>query len=104
MQPLPIRGLSVSRTDQKVIDQILSEKRTQVAQDWNDEEYFELFAAQQVLRNFPLDLEEIESGIVGGGNDGGIDSFYLIVNGKLIRDSDSTRDLKNLKQNIVMDL
>ena len=28
--------------------------------------------------------ENIESGLVGGGNDGGCDSLYIICNGKFI--------------------
>ena len=37
------------------------------------DDYFEFFAAQQVLkeRRFNLDPTEIESGIYGGGDDGG---------------------------------
>jgi len=50
---------------------------------------FELFACDQVLKGFDLSPDEISAGIVGGGNDGGIDGVYTFVNGELIaEDSD----------------
>src|SRR5712671_6945907 len=104
MLRLPLEGLTVSATDITVLDQILSQKHAQLAPEMKDDEYFEFFAAQQVLRSFQLDAEELQSGVVGGGDDGGIDAFYLIVNGRLIRETDDAEDLKLLKQNVVIDL
>lgn len=38
------------------------------------------------MRDFDLSDEEIESGIFGGGDDGGVDAFYFFVNRTLIQD------------------
>lgn len=38
------------------------------------------------------------------GSDGGIDGFYLLVNGRFISDLEAAEDLKSLKQNVVIDL
>ncbi|MFU0524790.1 abortive phage resistance protein [Peptoniphilus lacrimalis] len=46
--------------------------------------YFEHFAASQVLKDFNLSDEEIDSGNSGGGNDGGCDNLYIFLNGELI--------------------
>ena len=46
--------------------------------------YFEHFAASQVLKDFNLSDEEIDSGNSGGGNDGGCDSLYIFLNGELV--------------------
>lgn len=46
--------------------------------------YFEHFAASQVLKDFNLSDEEIDSGNSGGGNDGGCDNLYLFLNGELV--------------------
>ena len=46
--------------------------------------YFEHFAASQVLKNFNLSDEEIDNGNSGGGNDGGCDNLYVFVNGELL--------------------
>lgn len=114
---LPIEGLSVSESDVKVIDEILSAKHAEVAPDLKDDEFFEFFAAQQVLRNYALSPTDILNGMVGGsgqkekkpddkdsGSDGGIDGFYLLVNGRFISDLEAAEDLKALKQNVVIDV
>lgn len=46
--------------------------------------YFEHFAASQVLKDFNLSDEEIDNGNSGGGNDGGCDNLYIFLNGELI--------------------
>lgn len=50
----------------------------------NESEYFEFFAATQILKNYNLSDDEILEGITDGGNDGGCDSAYLFLNGNLI--------------------
>lgn len=46
--------------------------------------FFEFFAASQVLKNYNLSDEEIENGVVGGGNDGGCDGIYIFLNDELV--------------------
>ena len=97
-------------TDLTVLKEILAQRKAELDPSKKDDEFFEFFSAQQVLRDYQLDPEEIRSGLVGQtsvpsspGTDGGIDAIYLLVNGRLIRDLDQAHDLKNLKQNIVLD-
>jgi len=98
-------------TDLTVLDEILAQRKTEQDSQMNDDEFFEFFTAQQVLRDYQLDPEEIKCGVVGQatqskspGTDGGIDAMYLLVNGRLIRDLDQAKELKTLKQNIVFDV
>lgn len=50
---------------------------------------FEIFSSDLVLRPYGLGSEEIRAGIVGGGQDGGIDSIYVFFDDNLIEeDSD----------------
>jgi hypothetical protein len=44
-----------------------------------DVDFFEYLSATQLLKTYDLSQDEIESGIMGGGNDGGIDGFYVMV-------------------------
>lgn len=101
----------MSNNDLAVLEEILLQ--TKAAQDpqATDGEFFEFFSAEQVLRDFSLDPEEINSGIVGQeshkgktGTDGGIDSMYLLVNGTLIRDVEQAKSLSSHKQNITFDV
>jgi AIPR protein len=54
---------------------------------------FEIFASELALRPFGLGIEEIEAGIVGGGQDGAIDSVYVFFDDMLLdEDSDLVSD------------
>lgn len=46
-------------------------------------EAFEYFATEQILKQYELTQDQIQSGNVDGRNDGGIDEFFVIVNGHL---------------------
>ncbi|MDR2652394.1 MAG: AIPR family protein [Prevotellaceae bacterium] len=48
-----------------------------------EDDFFEFFAAAQVLKDFVLSDEEIENGICGGSLDGGCDAIYLFADGIL---------------------
>lgn len=83
-------------TDQSVaiLQQLLEQSRKNDYPDLKPDKFFEIFAAQQILKRqrFNLDPPEIESGIVGGDGDGGVDGFYLFVNRKYVRE-DTPSDL-----------
>ena len=55
-------------------------------------DYFEHFAASQVLKNFNLSDEEIDNGNSGGPLDGGCDNLYIFLNDELIT-TDQTENL-----------
>ncbi|TCJ34573.1 AIPR family protein [Parafrankia sp. BMG5.11] len=49
---------------------------------------FEVFVSELVMRSYGLQLDEVEAGVVGGGQDGAIDSVYTIFDDVLL-DEDS---------------
>jgi hypothetical protein len=49
-------------------------------------ELFERFVLDQVLKGFDLSDDDIDTGRVDGRHDGGIDGFYVFVNGRLVVD------------------
>jgi hypothetical protein len=53
---------------------------------------FERFCIEQILKDADLSDEEIESGILGGSDDGGVDAFYFFVNRTLIQDETELPD------------
>lgn len=91
---LPKDNQSMSDTDLAVLNEIVKQKKAELDPLTSDSEFWEFFSAQQILRDYQLDPEEVKFGIVGqesnssAGTDGGVDSIYLIVNGKLIRDEE----------------
>lgn len=87
--------------DPVLLGQILHQKRSALAPELDDGEYFELFVAEEVLKDHGLSYEELEDGLVGGGNDGGIDGIWLFANGELVRED---TDLTGLRRNVELEL
>ena len=87
--------------DKIILDEILKQHQDEVDSDVTPSEFFELFTAEQVLKDFDLSYDEIESGLIGDGGDGGIDGIYLFVNGELVQEDP---DYDHIKKNITLDL
>ena len=76
----------MSSNDQEILKAVLSQRRAQVAPDSTSHDYFELFCAEQILKNFDLTYDELKTGVVDGEHDGGVDSVYGFVNGELVHE------------------
>jgi hypothetical protein len=68
----------------------------------SDSSFFEIFAAQQALKDHDLSDVEIKNGIVGEGNDGGIDGLYFFVNGSSIQQE--IKSYEQWKKNILLEI
>lgn len=83
---------------QVILEDVIQQFKSERAPEMSDAEYFEVFTAEQLLKNYSLSYDEIEAGIVDGEHDGGVDSIFAFVNGELItEDFDPTpfkRDVK----------
>lgn len=91
----------MASNDQIIFDQALEQQRQQRAPSSSKSEFFEMYVAEQVLKDFDLSDEELEAGVVGGGGDGGIDGIYVFANGELIRED---FDVSALKKNIIIEV
>ena len=91
----------MTTNDLIILDNVISQQHGAKAPDKSAPDFFELFVAEQVLKNYDLSYEELEVGIVGNGGDGGIDALYTFANGELIRED---FDFEPLKKNIVIDV
>ena len=91
----------MTTNDQIILDEVLKQRKSEVDTNADPSDFFELFTAEQILKDFDLSYDEIESGLVGGGRDGGIDGIYLFVNGELVQEDP---DYGHLKKDITLDL
>ena len=91
----------MSTNDRIVLDKILEQKRSEIAPSLSQSHFFELFTASEVVKDYDLSYEEIESGIVGDGGDGGVDAIYLFANGDLVHDD---TDIGALKKSVTIEL
>jgi len=69
---------------QLILEEIFKARHQSVAKEMKADEYFEVFSAEQIMKDYSLDYQEINDGVIGDSNDGGVDAGFLIVNGILI--------------------
>lgn len=91
----------MSSNDRIILDKILEQKQQEIAANLGPAKFFEIFTAGEIVKDYDLSYDEIESGIVGEGGDGGVDAIYLFANGELVQDD---TDTSGLKRNVAIDL
>ena len=84
-----------------VLNGILESKNKEYL-DKDHDKFFEFFVAQQILKEYNLGDDEVESGLVGKSGDGGIDGFYLLVDDEFVYEDMPDTDFKKSKS--VIDL
>lgn len=82
---------------QTIMEKIIREEAAE--QNISYPEYFEIYTAAQILKDYDVTYSDIEYSIVGDGGDGGIDSIYTFLNGELIKED--TDYLKGGKHNSI---
>lgn len=84
----------MAANDSIVLDTILKQKKSQIADSLRDDDYFEIFTFEQILKKYDLSYEELISGKMGGSDDGGIDGFFTFINGELLDKNTILNDFK----------
>ena len=77
-----------------LLDAIIEQSKKAQASDYSDADYFELFTAENILKQEALSYDELESGLVGAGGDGGLDAAYFLIDGRLVREDTDPDDFK----------
>jgi hypothetical protein len=85
---------NVARNDIVLLDSVIKKLLEQNQGNYQLSEQFELFCYDQVLKDYDLAVDEIEFGWVDGGDDGGIDGFYIFIDEKLITSDLSSNDFR----------
>lgn len=80
--------------DRVVLDALLAERQQERALGMASDEFFEVFVADEALREFRVSDAEVDFGLTGGGADGGLDAIYTFVDRELVMDVD---DIPNSK-------
>lgn len=73
----------MAKNDLILLDGILDEYMARSGNSQDAGEVFEYFATEQILKDYAFSEEQLRSGSVDGRNDGGIDEFFVLVNGHL---------------------
>lgn len=79
----------MAKNDKLLLDGIIDDRvAIRLPSDKRDEA-FEYLAFEQVTKDFDLATDEVMSGAIDGRQDGGIDGFFIFVNGHLLQDLES---------------
>ena len=79
----------MAKNNSILLDGILDDRVAERVPSDRRDEAFEYFAFQQLLRDADLSHDEIIAGSVDGRDDGGIDGFFILVNGHPLVEVDS---------------
>lgn len=70
--------------NQLLLREIISQECADNNQFDSADTFFEFFSASQILKDYAFSSDELENGIIGGGNDGGCDACYILLNNEII--------------------
>ncbi len=76
----------MAKNDVVLLDSILEQRVAEGLPSNRADEVFEYFALEQVLKDFDLSRDELERGWIDGRDDGGIDAFFIFINGHYLHD------------------
>lgn len=79
----------MAKNDTILLDGIIDERTGQKIPSDRRDEVFEYLAFEQLLKDYDLSSDEIKYGSIDGRNDGGIDGFFIFVNGHFLVDTES---------------
>lgn len=79
----------MAKNDLILLDGIIDDRVANLVPSDKRDEAFEYFVFQQLLKDLDLSSEEIVAGSIDGRQDGGIDGFFILVNGHLLQDAES---------------
>ncbi len=91
----------MAANDVIVLDSIIEQNKSNSGNSLPNDEYFELFTFEQILKEYELDGDELTSGQIGGGDDGEIDGFFVFVNRININED---TDIESLSKNPEIEL
>jgi hypothetical protein len=68
---------------QVLLNAYVSQEQSENPKYPNETEFFEFFAASQILKEYDLNDDEVENGLCDGTLDGGCDGVFIFADGIL---------------------
>ncbi|MEQ9902104.1 AIPR family protein [Pectobacterium aroidearum] len=86
---------------QIIMEKIIKDEAKE--QSLSFQQYFEVYSASQILKDYDVTYSDIEYCVVGDGGDGGIDSIFIFLNGELVKeDTEYSKSGKNNRIELVV--
>lgn len=84
-----------------LLNSIIAKAKSNYPAGLSEDDLFEFYCADNILINYDLDHTEIESGIVDGSRDAGVDAAYVFINTRLLTDD---FDFNTVRQPVELEL
>ena len=78
----------MAKNDKLLIDGIIDDRVSEKLPSSKRDEAFEYLSFEQILKEYELGQDRLLSGSVDGRQDGGIDGFYIFINGHLLQSTE----------------
>ena len=88
----------MAKNDIVLLDALLEKKLIEYSNLKNVGELFDIFTFENILKNYDLSYEELEQGLVDGGDDGGIDGLFVFLDGLLLTETPNSQDVRKHPQ------
>ena len=82
----------MARIDERALNANFELWREERMPDEDVGKAFELYVIEQVLKDYSVSDNDIDSGHVGGSGDGGIDGMYFLIDGSVVKEDDPPID------------
>jgi AIPR protein len=79
----------MAKNDRLLVDGIIDDRIAAHLPSGKRDEAFEYLVLEQIMKELELSADEILSGSIDGRQDGGIDGFFIVVNGHVLQDPES---------------
>ena len=79
----------MAKNDKVLLDGIVDDRVAIRLPSERRDEAFEYLAFEQIMKDYDLSTDELVAGSIDGRQDGGIDGFYILVNGHVLEDPES---------------
>lgn len=84
----------MAKNDIVLLDSLVQKAKSRLGNQLDEGEIFELFAFEQILKQYEPGIDELESGWTDGGNDGGIDGFFVYLDQRVATPESSEAALR----------
>lgn len=76
----------MARNDVVLLDSLVNKSREQLGKERRIDELFELFCMDQILKDYDLSFDDLETGWTDGSDDAGIDGMFTFLDSKIVLD------------------
>lgn len=87
---------------QLLLSSLLNEQHQVLSPELDESSFFEFIVASELLKSFDLSVDEIREGLIGGGMDGGVDGFYVLVDGDPLIESRSAQHDREVTMDVII--